>query len=95
FTPSGGSIDIRAFQKNNNLIFSIKDTGVGIPQEAIKKLGQPFEQVENQFTKTHPGSGLGLAISRSLLELHKGKLEITSKEAKGTIVTIIMPIQQN
>ncbi|AQX26946.1 ATP-binding protein [Bartonella sp. Raccoon60] len=95
FTPSGGSIDIRAFQKNNNLIFSIKDTGVGIPQEAIKKLGQPFEQVENQFTKTHPGSGLGLAISRSLLELHKGKLEITSKEGKGTIVTIIMPIQQN
>ncbi|AQX27668.1 MULTISPECIES: sensor histidine kinase [unclassified Bartonella] len=95
FTPSGGSIDIRAFQKNNNFIFSIKDTGVGIPKEAIKKLGQPFEQVENQFTKTHPGSGLGLAISRSLLELHKGKLEITSKEAKGTIVTITMPIQQN
>ncbi|WP_336278996.1 ATP-binding protein [Bartonella sp. CB175] len=95
FTPSGGSIDVCAFQKKNNLIFIIKDTGVGIPQSAIKKLGQPFEQVENQFTKTHTGSGLGLAISRSLLELHKGSLEITSKEMKGTTVTITMPIQQN
>ncbi|WP_332066058.1 PAS domain-containing sensor histidine kinase [Bartonella sp. CB189] len=95
FTPSGGSIDVCAFQKENDLIFIIKDTGVGIPQSAIKKLGQPFEQVENQFTKTHTGSGLGLAISRSLLELHKGNLEITSKEMKGTTVTITMPIRQN
>ncbi|WP_455466539.1 PAS domain-containing sensor histidine kinase [Bartonella sp. B39] len=95
FTPSGGSIDICAFGKKNNLICKIKDTGVGIPQSAIKKLGQPFEQVENQLTKTHTGSGLGLAISRSLLELHKGKLEIISKEMKGTTVTITMPIKQS
>ncbi|MCZ2158144.1 ATP-binding protein [Bartonella sp. 220] len=95
FTPSGGSIDICAFKKKNNLICKIKDTGVGIPQSAIKKLGQPFEQVENQLTKTHTGSGLGLAISRSLLELHKGKLEIISKEMKGTTVSITMPIKQS
>ncbi|WP_019223730.1 sensor histidine kinase [Bartonella rattaustraliani] len=95
FTPSGGSIDICAFRKKSNLICKIKDTGVGIPQSAIQKLGQPFEQVENQLTKTHTGSGLGLAISRSLLELHKGKLEIISKEMKGTTVTITMPIQQS
>ncbi|WP_208441452.1 ATP-binding protein [Bartonella raoultii] len=95
FTPSGGRINVCAFKKKNNLIFKIKDTGVGIPQSAIKKLGQPFEQVENQFTKTHTGSGLGLAISRSLLELHKGKLEIISKEMKGTTVIITMPIQQS
>ncbi|EJF86632.1 ATP-binding protein [Bartonella rattimassiliensis] len=95
FTPSGGNIDVCAFRKRNNLIFKITDTGVGIPQSAIKKLGQPFEQVENQLTKSHTGSGLGLAISRSLLELHKGKLEITSKEMKGTTVTIIMPITQS
>ncbi|VEJ45109.1 ATP-binding protein [Bartonella vinsonii] len=95
FTPSGGSIDICAFKKKNTLICRIKDTGVGIPQSAIKKLGQPFEQVENQLTKTHTGSGLGLAISRSLLELHKGKLEIISKEMKGTTVTITMPIKQS
>ncbi|WP_019220521.1 ATP-binding protein [Bartonella senegalensis] len=95
FTPSGGSINVCAFKKKNNLVCRIKDTGVGIPQSAIKKLGQPFEQVENQLTKTHTGSGLGLAISRSLLELHKGKLEIISKEMKGTTVTITMPIKQS
>ncbi|WP_336294074.1 PAS domain-containing sensor histidine kinase [Bartonella sp. CB169] len=95
FTPSGGTINVCAFKKKNKLICTIKDTGVGIPQSAIEKLGQPFEQVENQLTKTHTGSGLGLAISRSLLELHKGKLEITSKETKGTTVTITMPIKQS
>ncbi|EJF77637.1 PAS domain S-box protein [Bartonella sp. DB5-6] len=95
FTPSGGSINVCAFKKKNNFVCKIKDTGVGIPQSAIKKLGQPFEQVENQLTKTHAGSGLGLAISRSLLELHKGKLEIISKEMKGTTVTITMPIKQS
>ncbi|EJF75245.1 PAS domain-containing protein [Bartonella alsatica] len=95
FTPSGGNIGIFAFKKKNNLVCRIKDTGVGIPQSAIKKLGQPFEQVENQLTKTHTGSGLGLAISRSLLELHKGKLEIISKEMKGTTVIITMPIKQS
>ncbi|WP_156850460.1 ATP-binding protein [Bartonella refiksaydamii] len=95
FTPSGGNINVCAFKKKNNFVCKIKDTGVGIPQSAIKKLGQPFEQVENQLTKTHAGSGLGLAISRSLLELHKGKLEIISKEMKGTTVTITMPIKQS
>lgn len=95
FTPSGGSINVCAFRKKNNLVCKIKDTGVGIPQSAIKKLGQAFEQVENQLTKTHSGSGLGLAISRSLLELHKGKLEIVSREMKGTTVTITMPIKQS
>ncbi|ALE04028.1 PAS domain-containing sensor histidine kinase [Bartonella ancashensis] len=94
FTPSGGIINICAFQNENILVVNIKDTGVGIPKSAIKKLGKPFEQVENQFTKTHTGSGLGLAISRSLIELHHGKLEITSEEGKGTVVTITVPIQK-
>lgn len=70
---------------------SISDNGVGIPKEALNKLGQPFEQVENQFTKSHTGSGLGLAISRSLIELHGGRLKIYSKEGVGTIISIRIP----
>lgn len=95
FTPSGGHINVLGYQQDDSLVFVIADTGVGIPEEAIAKLGQPFEQVENQFTKTHAGSGLGLAISRSLVELHGGKLEITSKEGKGTTVTVTLPVTQD
>ncbi|WP_295962712.1 ATP-binding protein [uncultured Bartonella sp.] len=94
FTPSGGHIDVKGYQKDDKLVFVFSDTGVGIPEAAIAKLCQPFEQVENQFTKTHAGSGLGLAISRSLVELHGGDLNITSKEGKGTTVTITLPVTQ-
>ena len=59
----------------------------------IVKLGRPFEQVENQFSKSHQGSGLGLAISRALVELHGGALRITSREGQGTTVTCTLPVQ--
>lgn len=91
FTGKGGKIIVRSRKNNDHLIMSISDNGVGIPKEALNKLGQPFEQVENQFTKSHTGSGLGLAISRSLIELHGGRLKIYSKEGVGTIISIRIP----
>jgi two-component system cell cycle sensor histidine kinase PleC len=72
-------------------VFTIADTGIGIPQRDIQKLGRPFEQVENQFTKSRGGSGLGLAISRSLVELHNGRLDIASTVGRGTTVTVTLP----
>jgi two-component system cell cycle sensor histidine kinase PleC len=72
---------------------AIKDTGIGIPEGDIMKLGRPFEQVENQFSKSHQGSGLGLAISRALIELHGGSLQIKSREGQGTTVTCTLPIK--
>ena len=72
-------------------IFQIIDTGIGIPPLDIEKLGRPFEQVENQFTKSKGGSGLGLAISRSLIELHGGELQIRSTVGSGTEVTVRLP----
>jgi two-component system cell cycle sensor histidine kinase PleC len=73
------------------VIFSVADTGIGIPKEALKKLGRPFEQVENQFTKSHRGSGLGLAITQSLAGLHGGAMRIRSREGAGTVVSVRLP----
>jgi two-component system cell cycle sensor histidine kinase PleC len=70
----------------------VEDTGIGIPKEALSKLGRPFEQVENQFTKTHKGSGLGLAIARSLIELHNGTMRIRSTPGAGTVVLVRLPL---
>lgn len=91
FTGEGGRISVRARHASGALILSIEDNGCGIPRHALKKLGRPFEQVQNQFSKNHTGSGLGLAISRSLAELHGGALKIRSTEGTGTIVSVRIP----
>jgi two-component system cell cycle sensor histidine kinase PleC len=91
FTPAGGRITIRAHKVGGAVACSIEDTGIGIPRDALKRLGRPFEQVQNQFTRNHKGSGLGLAITRSLAELHGGAMRIRSQEGHGTIVSIRLP----
>jgi two-component system cell cycle sensor histidine kinase PleC len=94
FTGQGGRITVRARNVAGAMMLSIEDTGCGIPKDALKKLGRPFEQVENQFSKSHTGSGLGLAISRSLAELHGGALKIRSTEGVGTIVSVRIPARR-
>jgi two-component system cell cycle sensor histidine kinase PleC len=93
FTRDGGSVDVHLSRTRGLVRISIKDTGIGIPEADILKLGRPFEQVENQFSKSHQGSGLGLAISRALVELHGGSLQIKSREGQGTTVTCTLPIK--
>ncbi len=95
FTPDGGIIEVQIKTGEYGAYLSIKDTGIGIPEDAIDKLGMPFEQVQNQFTKDHKGSGLGLAITKSLVSMHGGHMKITSTEGVGTTVTVCVPLVQN
>ncbi len=94
FTDDNGRITVKAKRSGGALTLTIEDTGCGIPRKALRKIGQPFEQVQNQMTKTHAGSGLGLAISRSLAELHGGALKIRSREGVGTIVSVRIPVSE-
>jgi len=94
FTPEGGRVKVVTTSDRLQVRLQIVDTGIGIPSEVIEKLGRPFEQVENQFTKTRGGSGLGLAISKSLVQLHHGSLSITSREGHGTTVTVNLPFMK-
>ena len=95
FTPAEGKISVRGRMSRNAVSISIQDTGIGIPREALQKLGRPFEQVESQLTKTHHGSGLGLAIAKSLVELHGGAMRIFSRFGTGTIVVVRFPLDRN
>jgi two-component system, cell cycle sensor histidine kinase PleC len=92
FTPEHGSVTVKDNATQQGVSIQIIDTGIGIPQRDIQKLGRPFEQVENQFTKSKGGSGLGLAISKSLVDLHGGQLNITSKVGHGTTVHVDLPM---
>src|SRR5262249_4872010 len=92
FTPEGGRVNVRGRLSTNSVMIIIEDTGIGIPKDALQKLGRPFEQVESQLTKRHQGSGLGLAIAKSLTELHGGSMRIRSTANVGTTVMVRLPL---
>jgi two-component system cell cycle sensor histidine kinase PleC len=91
FTPDGGTVTVQGHSRAGAVIIGIKDNGIGIPRQALQKLGRPFEQVESQLTKRHQGSGLGLAIAKSLVELHGGAMRIGSRLGRGTLVVVRLP----
>ena len=93
FTPDGGGVTVRGRSRAGAIIIAIEDNGIGIPRDALRTLGRPFEQVESQLTKRHQGSGLGLAIAKSLVELHGGAMRIRSKLGRGTMVVVRLPAQ--
>jgi len=93
FTPDGGAVTVRGRVRGGMVTIAITDDGIGIPKDALHKLGRPFEQVESQLTKRHQGSGLGLAIAKSLAELHGGAMRIRSALGAGTTVVIRLPLQ--
>jgi two-component system, cell cycle sensor histidine kinase PleC len=93
FTPEGGMVNVRGHARAGTATIVIQDSGIGIPKDALHKLGRPFEQVESQLTKRHQGSGLGLAIAKSLVELHGGAMRIFSTLGKGTTVMVRLPLQ--
>jgi two-component system cell cycle sensor histidine kinase PleC len=92
FTNEGGRVLLRARALGGAVTLTIADTGIGIPRYALEKIGQPFEQVQSQYAKSQGGSGLGLAISRSLAQLHGGRMAIRSIEGKGTVISVRLPV---
>jgi two-component system, cell cycle sensor histidine kinase PleC len=95
FTPDGGAVTVHGRIRGGAVTIAIADNGIGIPKEALRKLGRPFEQVESQLTKKYQGSGLGLAIAKSLTEMHGGRMHIRSKLGRGTLVAVRLPLQAN
>ena len=91
FTPEGGSVTIQVDPKATGLIVHVTDTGIGISEDNIARLAQPFEQVDSDHARQHEGTGLGLALSKSLVELHGGNFAITSTLGQGTTVTFTLP----
>ncbi len=93
FTPDGGAVTVHGRLRGGKITIAIADNGIGIPKDALRKLGRPFEQVESQLTKRHQGSGLGLAIAKSLAEMHGGAMHIRSELGKGTLVVVRLPLE--
>ena len=94
FTEQGGvRVDV-AFSTPDQLHIKITDTGPGIPADSASKIFEPFEQVENTFTRSHDGAGLGLAISRKIARAMGGDIELVTKVGEGSefLTTITAPM---
>jgi cell cycle sensor histidine kinase DivJ len=91
FTPRGGEVRIAATRAARGLVITVADTGVGIGAADLKRLGQPFEQVEGEHVRSQEGTGLGLALVKALATLHGGEVTLDSTLGEGTTVTITLP----
>lgn len=96
FTPQGGSVELRCeLLADGRLEVAVIDTGIGIAEEDIERVQQPFSQVANALSRSHEGTGLGLSLSRSLVELHGGELFIESRLGEGTTVSVTLPPERH
>ena len=92
FTPENGHITITVEAAANNCLdITVADTGIGIEAGDIEKVLQPFNQVGSAQVTIHNGTGLGLPIVKSLVELHKGRMYISSEPGVGTTVRVSFP----
>lgn len=92
FTQNGGSISISSsYSDQNGVTIKFKDTGIGIVESDLKKVMEPFSQLENHLTKSHGGTGLGLPLVKSFIEMHQGTLELKSELGIGTTAIITIP----
>jgi PAS domain S-box-containing protein len=83
--PDGGDLRVKTEIQDGNVLISIQDTGVGIPPDTLKKIGEPF------YTTKKNGNGLGLMVSFKIIESHNGKVYIESEQNKGTTFKILLP----
>jgi len=94
FTPEDGSVFIEAEQKDNYAVLTITDTGIGIPKEEIRRLGERFYRVDRSRSRDLGGTGLGLSIVKHLMIAQGGKIEIESQLGRGTKVSLFFPLQK-
>jgi signal transduction histidine kinase len=91
FTPRGGGVTVEVSATESMVEFSISDTGIGIAQEHLATVFEPFRQVDSSIRRRHEGTGLGLAITKRLMELHGGTITMESELAVGTKVSVKLP----
>ncbi|MDK2892738.1 PAS domain-containing sensor histidine kinase [Methanohalophilus sp.] len=93
FTPSGGNIDVKVTSIEDGIQVQVSDTGIGIKEDDLETIFEPFKQLENASDSCYAGTGLGLPLVKNFVELHGGTTKIESEVGKGT--TFYFTIPQN
>ncbi|TDB53064.1 ATP-binding protein [Bacillus sp. CBEL-1] len=92
YSPDGGNVQIKALAEHDKVHISIKDEGIGIPEEAINKLFTKFYRVDNSDMRKIGGTGLGLSIVKEIVKSHQGEIKVNSEWKKGSTFTVSLPL---
>jgi cell cycle sensor histidine kinase DivJ len=93
FTPAGGTVTVRVAANGEALVVSVADTGIGIPESDLPRLGDPFFQSGDVHRRNQEGTGLGLSVVRGIVGLHQGEIAVESGAGAGTTVTVTLPLR--
>jgi len=88
-----GLIQVRIRQLDHSLYIQVQDEGIGMSEDFLLKIFQPFQQESGGYARKFEGSGLGLSITKSLTDMLKGQISITSSKGRGTTVTVTIPLK--
>ena len=92
FSHEHSVITLAMRRQGRFVAISVTDHGIGMGEEAVKRLGEPFFQAQTGLARRYEGTGLGLSIVKGLVELHEGELHASSSPGEGTVMTVLLPI---
>lgn len=93
FSKKGSTITVGVADRGDSVEISVRDTGIGIPEEKLQSIFKRFTQVGSTLRKDHEGSGIGLSIVKSLVEMHRGVITVNSKQGEGSEFIISLPVE--
>jgi PAS domain S-box-containing protein len=94
FTPRGGHFGLQVIQNTGVITFTVWDTGIGISPDDVKKLFQPFVQLDSKLSREYAGTGLGLSLAQRLAVLHQGHIDVESTPTLGSRFTVTLPARR-
>ncbi|AFY37530.1 GAF sensor hybrid histidine kinase [[Leptolyngbya] sp. PCC 7376] len=94
FTSNGGEVTLTIWREGQgDVLFQVKDTGIGITPQQMPLLFEKFQQLEPSISRSHDGAGFGLALVKQLVEIHQGQIHVTSTPHQGSTFTVRIPYQ--
>ena len=100
FTPPGGRVGLEIIctpgkERNDSVRFIVSDTGIGMNEDTIKRIYDPFEQADAAIAQKYGGSGLGMSITKNLISLMNGHIHVKSEPGKGSVFTVELTLQRS
>lgn len=93
YNKETGKIFVTIYDKDEYILISVKDTGIGIPEDKLKEIFDRFKQVDTSLHRVSEGSGIGLALVKSIIEKHSGEITVSSLYGEGTEFIIKLPVK--
>lgn len=95
FTPRNGHVEVEAKHYGDIMEISVRDNGIGIPEDKLEIIFEPFKQIDSSLSRKYSGTGLGLMIVKKFVEMHGGEIRVKSELTKGSTFTILLPVKRN